>query len=177
MSRHVPSLLQVGGLHPRRFSGLCAACVGGVFSLAVPAPLPAKIKSPAERIEDLEKKIEGLEDKVQELEKEQAAGSKEKEKEKEKAAGGGTKEEENLFSGGVLTIGKVKLRLGGKAEFLFIDTQSENDPVLGATDEPDPHFEVNRLRLEPRLDFNREISLHAQIDFKPDPGQVILKEM
>jgi hypothetical protein len=48
---------------------------------------------------------------------------------------------------------------------------------VGETDEPDPHFEVDRLRLEPRLDFNREISIHSQIDFHPEDGETVLKEM
>ena len=135
----------------------------------------AQIKSPAERIQELEDRVDSLEKKLKDVEKAgaKASGGKDGKADSKDAQ----REDENLFSGGVLTIGGVKLRLGGKAEFLFIDSANEDDPVVGETDEPDPHFEVDRLRLEPRLDFNREISIHSQIDFNPDRGDTILKEL
>src|SRR5688572_14881942 len=134
----------------------------------------AQIKSPAERIQELEDRVDSLEKKLRDVEK---AGAKAPGGKDGKADSQEEREDEFLFSGGVLTIGGVKLRLGGKAEFLFIDSASEDDPVVGETDEPDPHFEVDRLRLEPRLDFNREISIHSQIDFHPEDGETVLKEM
>ena len=134
----------------------------------------AQIKSPAERIQELEDRVDSLEKKLRDVEK---AGAKAPGGKDGKADSKDEREDEFLFSGGVLTIGGVKLRLGGKAEFLFIDSASEDDPVVGETDEPDPHFEVDRLRLEPRLDFNREISIHSQIDFIPDRGDTFLKEL
>ncbi len=73
-------------------------------------------------------------------------------------------------------MGGVELRLGGRADLLFVDTENYSDPIVGETDEKDPHFELNRLRLVPRLRFNRHVSARAQIDFKPDRGDVRLKE-
>lgn len=75
----------------------------------------------------------------------------------------------------VTTLGE-RMRLGGKAEILFIDSQSERDPIAGSTDNPEPRFEIDVLRLEPRFDINREISVHSQIDFKPRSGRTVLKE-
>jgi hypothetical protein len=136
-----------------------------VFAAAA-SPAGAQIKSPAERIEDLEARVKDLEKKLEDVEKAQPAPDT-------KAAD----EDPDFFSGGVITIGGAKLQFGGEAEFLFIDTESESDPIVGDTEAPDPHFKVNRLRLEPRIILNREISLHSQIDFRPEEGDVVLKEM
>jgi hypothetical protein len=136
------------------------------LSAGAPSRAGAQIKSPAERIEDLEARIKDLEEKLEDVEKAQAAADT-------KAA----EEDPDFFSGGVITIGGTKLQFGGKAEFLFIDSENESDPIAGETESPDPHFEVNRLRLEPRFILNREISLHSQIDFHPEEGDVVLKEM
>jgi hypothetical protein len=77
----------------------------------------------------------------------------------------------------LFTLGGAELFLEGKAEILFIDSQNESDPLLGSTDEPDPHLEIERLRLEPRLDVGRGLLLRAQIDFKPEEAETLLKEM
>jgi hypothetical protein len=78
---------------------------------------------------------------------------------------------------GLLTLGGAEFFIEGKAEVLFIDSQNESDPVLGETEEPHPHLEIERLRLEPRLDVGRGLLLRGQIDFKPDDAQTVLKEV
>ncbi len=136
-----------------------------------PAPAQAQVKSAAERLHDLEKRFEDLEKRN----KKQA-----KELEQVKAALGEKKksDEKGFFSDGILTIGGgVKLKLGGKAEILLVDSQSERDPIVGNTANPDPRLELNRLRLSPLLLVNKEISLLSQIDFKPDAGRTLLKEL
>src|SRR5262245_59452093 len=95
----------------RRLPGPRAAALGALLLATGAERLEAQIKSPAERIEDLEKKIDALEDQVRDLEKEQAAA-------KEKAADGKVREEQDLFAGGLVTPGNIRIRLGGKAEFL-----------------------------------------------------------
>jgi hypothetical protein len=131
--------------------------------IAFSGHLFAQVKSPAEGIRDLEARLAEDEKLIEELKKEVEG----------KKAG----KEKNVFSEGILTVGGVKFRLGGKAEILFIDSRDERDPVVGATEEPDPHFELNRLRLEPRLDWNKEVFLESQIDFRPQAGRTILKEL
>jgi len=136
-----------------------------LLGMAAP-PAAAQIKSPAERIEDLEERIKDLEKKLENVEKEKPAAGDKK-----------VQEDPDFFSGGVLTLGGTKLRFGGKAEFLFIDTESENNPVVGSTESPDPHLEIDRLRLEMQFILNREISVHSEIDFHPEDGDVVLKRL
>ncbi len=71
----------------------------------------------------------------------------------------------------------MKLELGGQAEILLVDPEEENDPIVGRTENPDPHFELDRLRIEPVLRFSRAISLRGQVDFKPIQGQTRLMEL
>lgn len=78
---------------------------------------------------------------------------------------------------GVLTLGGAKFYLQGKGEILFIDSESERDPIFGETEEPDPHLELERLRLEPEIDVGRGLLFRGQIDLKPSAGDTILKEM
>ena len=131
--------------------------------LALSGHLLAQVKSPAERIQDLEARIEEDEKLIADLKKEVEG----------KKAG----KEKSAPPEGFLTLGGATFHLGGKAEILFIDSQNERDPVVGSTLEPDPHFEINRIRLEPRIDWNREVSVEGQLDFKPQQGRTILKEL
>ncbi len=138
------------------FAALGALVLALVWSTAANAQ--TGVPSPHQRIEELEERINDLEKQLDKLE------------DKEKKGGG--------FSEGILTVGEgVEFRLGGKAELLFIDSENEGDPIVGPTDEPDPRFEINRLRLEPRLKLNRHFSTRAQIDLKPTGQNFTLKEI
>ena len=140
----------------------------------VPGALLAQYKSPAERIQDLEKANEELRARIEALEREMSEAAAKERPGAEKAPGGAP---QPLFANGVLTIGGVKMELGGRAELLLIDPQGEDDPIAGRTENPDPHFELNRLRIEPVFRFSRAISVHGQIDFEPTDGDTVLKEL
>lgn len=132
--------------------------------------LVAQVKSVSERLKDAEDRLKDLEARDK---------KRNKELDEVKAALGQKKksDDKGFYADGVLTLGGVKLKLGGKAELLFIDSESERDGVVGSTENPDPRFEINRLRLSPTLLFNKEFSLFSQIDFKPEEGRTLLKEM
>ena len=36
-----------------------------------------------------------------------------------------------FYADGVFTVGGVELRLGGRADFLFVDTENYSNPVVG----------------------------------------------
>jgi len=146
------------------------------LEMLAPGLLPAQVKSQAERLREAEQKIAELEardkKRAKELDEVKAAiGQDGQDGKKPKG------EDKIVYSDGVLTLGGVKLRLGGKAEILFVDSQSERDGVVGSTENPDPRFELNRLRLSPSLILNKEMSLSSQIDFKPEQGRTLLKEL
>ncbi len=120
---------------------------------------------------DLQERIRALEKRVRDLEKDAVAGMSKKDLDDKIED-----EIEKHFSRGVLTIGGAELRLGGKLEINFVDTENENDPIRGSTDNPDPHFDFDRIRLEPVLDVGRKMEIRAQIDFLPEDGETLLKE-
>lgn len=150
---------------------LLAFFAGRGYSQVEPENDPL-LKSPAERIRDLEEANEDLRRRLDDLEKEVRDGQAETESGKEDK-----EEDDSFFATGIISLGGVELELGGKAEFLLIDSQNENDPVVGSTDNPDPRFEIDRFRLEPRISFSKTISLDSQIDFKPEEGETVLKEL
>ncbi len=80
----------------------------------------------------------------------------------------------------LVTLGGGDLRLGGKVELNFIDSQNDLslDGLGGgfAPEHLDPHLELQRLRLTPVFLLNRWIKVQSQLDFQPD-GDTILKEM
>jgi hypothetical protein len=178
--KHCAPLLAVGACSPldgARWRGrwrwlrrLAMLLLAVSLLAAAPRRLAAQFPSTADRLQELEEKVKKLESKTkkQEEELDEAKAILDT----KKSSG-----DKDFFSDGVFTIGGVKLKLGGKAEILFIDSQSEDDPVVGSTNEPDPHFELNRLQLSPVFILNREISVHAQIDFEPEEGRTFLKEM
>ncbi|MBN1441552.1 MAG: hypothetical protein JXA90_02535 [Planctomycetes bacterium] len=140
-----------------------------LFSLAAAlflcgAPAFGQIKSPAERIDELEAKVAKMEKKLK---------SVPDEKEIETIV-------EDSYSKGTLTFGGAELRFGGQLEILLIDAEDDLFAPLGAdggTEEPDPHIEIQRLRLEPELELNRWINVVAQLDFEPTEGDTLLKEV
>jgi hypothetical protein len=89
--------------------------------------------------------------------------------------------DEGNFADGILTLGGgSQLRFGGKVEMLLIDSDDDAVPTLGptfATDEPDAHLVLQRLRLAPVFDLNRWISVKAQIDLRATDGDTVLKEL
>lgn len=159
--------LQSGG-RCRRLSAILFVAVS--LLAAAPGRLAAQFPSTAERLQALEEKVKKLESKTKKQEKELDEAKSLLDTKKSSS-------DKDFFSDGVFTIGGAKLKFGGKAEILFIDSQSEDDTVVGSTNNPDPHFELNRLRLTPILILNREISVHSQIDFKPEEGRTLLKEL
>lgn len=137
-----------------------------VLILLAAAPLSAQNRPPpkslAERLRELEQRVADLEAEAEEQRDLQA-------------------EVEKNYAKGIVTLGGLRFRLGGQAKIDFIDPQNENDPTFGATESPDPHLEVERLRLVPRVLFPRskvlgDFSLRAQLDFHPTQGDTILKE-
>lgn len=157
-------------------SALCPrpCLLAALLSLLAPlgsVPAMAQDKATAARLDELEKETAKLKKDVKTL--------KEENNRLQDAAGINLKKDEKpeLLSRGVLTLGGVKLRLGGRAEIQLIDSQSESDPVVGKTQFPDPRLKIGRLRLEPELELSRVLSLHSQIDFKPSKGNVLLKEL
>lgn len=141
--------------------------------------LHAQIKSPGERIDELEEANRDLLRRLDTLEKD--LGKAKTKAGQEAPAGtpaGASKDAaEPFYADGVLTLGGVKLHLGGEISVLLVDPQSENDPVVGATENPDPHLELNRFRLEPSLIFSNEISAKGQIDLRPERGDSYLREL
>lgn len=136
--------------------------------LAQPRERPASRESIELRLQELEQwKAETEKTQKKEIEKEIA-------KEVKKSIVEAAKE---VYSKGVITIGAAELRLGGKLELNFVDTESEHDSLLGTTDNPDPHLEFDRLRLEPELDVGKAVGIRGQLDFRPDRGNTLLKEM
>ena len=75
----------------------------------------------------------------------------------------------------LVTLGGGDLRLGGKVELNFIDSQNDQEGGF-ASEHLDPHLELQRLRLTPVFLLNRWIKVQSQLDFQPD-GDTILKEM
>ena len=80
----------------------------------------------------------------------------------------------------LVTLGGGDLRLGGKVELNFLDSQNDLslDGLGGgfAPEHLDPHIELQRLRLTPVFLLNRWIKVQSQLDFQPD-GDTLLKEM
>jgi hypothetical protein len=153
---------------------LCALLAFPLVLATGASQLRAQVKAPAEHLKEHDAEIEKLRSDVKKLKKEveDLKGTEEK-----KPADTKGDETKGLFANGILTLGGVKLKLGGKAEILFIDSQSEHDSIVGSTEAPDPRFDIDKLRLAPVVYFPNGFSLHAEIDFKPSQGSVILKEM
>ncbi len=81
------------------------------------------------------------------------------------------------YAKGIVTIGGAELKLGGKIELNFVDTQNESASLPGGpTDNPDPHLIFDRLRIEPELDIGRGLEFYGQIDFLADEGDTFIKE-
>ena len=81
----------------------------------------------------------------------------------------------------LVTLGGGELRLGGKVELNFLDSQNDDhlSDELGSNFVPehlDPHLELQRLRLAPVFVLNRWIKVQSQLDFQVD-GDTLLKEM
>lgn len=120
----------------------------------------AQIKSPAERLTELEERVRELEGQLDAVALTEVDSAKE--------AG---------RAQSLLTLLGERFSLGGKAEFQLIDSESERDPVVGTTDNAEPRLAIDILRLSPQLDFNREVRMRGQIDFLPDRGRTRLKEL
>jgi len=144
-----------------------AALLLGVVLRGTPAAAQAE-RPPAPTTQE---RLRELEQRVAELE----AGAAQEKLAKD--------EVEKNYSKGIISLGGFQFRLGGQIKINFVDTQNEEDPVLapGGTDSPDPHLELQKIRIIPRVDFPKsdrlgQISLHGQIDFRPTAGDTILKE-
>ena len=141
---------------------------GTVLWALVSCPLLAQLPSPSDRLDELEKRVAELQKELEEVREEQEDAKDRK------------KEDEDFFSGGLITLGNEKFRLGGKVELNFIDSESGEFLPLGSaglTAEPDPHLVLQRLRFTPRIAMSKRISLRGQIDFLPDRGRTRLKEL
>ena len=75
------------------------------------------------------------------------------------------KVEEDQEAGNIVTRLGESITLGGELEIEYVDTQNYNHPLAGATDEPNPHLQIDHLRLIPRVRFTREIYGQAQLNF------------
>ena len=147
----------------------CRAVRALVVGIAASASIPlyAQLEAPSDRIDALENELRRLEKKL-----EKVSDDVKDEKKKRK--------KEGLFADGLETLGGEKFRLGGKVEVLLIDSENDSFAPLsanGSTENPDPHFVFQRFRLAPRVDLNRWIRIRGQLDFEPDEGRTILKEV
>lgn len=124
------------------------------------ASVEAQIKSPAERLTELEERVLELEGQLAAVELTEVESAK-------KAARAET----------LLTFLGERFSLGGKAEFQLVDSQAERNTVVGNTDNPEPRFAIDVFRLSPRIDINRELALRGQVDFLPERGRARLKEL
>ena len=144
----------------------CGAWAAFGVSITGPNAIAQDFPSPKQRESALEQRLDELEDEVKDLKKDL--------KDVKKDAG-------EKFADGILTLGGgAELRFGGKIELLFLDSEDDVLTGLGAgfvTDEPEAHLELQRLRLEPVIDFNRWISARGQLDFRPTDGDTVLKEL
>ena len=118
-----------------------------LFLVAVLLPVgPVKSQAPG-RADDIGKKLEKLTEEVEDLK------GKLKKLKDDKSA-------ESL-----ITLGGVELKLGGKAEFNFLDSGNDfSMQDLGADFIPeheDPHMELQRLRLAPVFDLNRWVKIQS----------------
>lgn len=147
--------------------------LGGVL-LSFPAGAQDSPKPPSsqERLKSLEKRVADLEKELETAEKGSVkADPKEIEKEVEK-----------FYSKGIISIGGLRFRIGGQVRVNLLDPQIERsvNPDPNGTDSPDPHMELHKLRLSPRVDFVKsktlgEIFAKADIDFYPTKGDTLLK--
>jgi len=155
----------------------CRASAYLVALLLLPASLAAQ--QPRPPAPSTSERLRKLEERVGELEKQLDEERHLREEEKQKAKADEKKAVD--WSKGVITIGNVELRLGGSVKINFVDTESESHPVFGATESPDPHFDLDLFRIAPRLEFPRSptlgrFSIAGQLDFHPTDGDTILKE-
>ena len=134
-----------------------------VLVSCLPAVVFAQVKSPAQRLRELEQRVKQLGEEIDTLEKD----SKEAKKEDEKRSKGG-----DFFSDGLITVGGVELRIGGNIRLQFLDTQNESDPLVEDTDNADPHLRFDRVRIVPHLRFNRHLSARGQFDFRSNGARV-----
>ena len=133
-----------------------------LFLVAVLLPVgPVKSQVPG-RADDIGKKLAKLTEEVEDLK------GKLKKLKDDKSA-------ESL-----ITLGGVELKLGGKAEFNFLDSGNDfSMQDLGADFIPeheDPHMELQRLRLAPVFELNRWVKIQSQLDFETS-GDTTLKEL
>lgn len=131
--------------------------------------------APAEdetREEFLERRLGELEQRVRDLERRAARTPSARDLQRQIQD-----EIERGYARGIVTLGGAELRLGGKLEINFVDTENEEDPIFGGpTDNPDPHLLFDRLRLEPVIDVGRGLEVAGQIDLVPEDGSSLLKE-
>ena len=70
--------------------------------------------------------------------------------------------------GGLLSRKGAKFEIGGELEIEFVDTQRDVE-----TDEPKPHFQIDRLKLSPKVKFSEQnVSLKADIDIDTDGAEL-----
>ena len=200
-ARYLPRALARPSTGGRRclFVALVGVCVlswtsvGRSSATAVLAQDP-EFASPAERLEELEKRVQKQQKRIRSLEDAIEAGAPASTVVGEDGTGEGSgadegrkkkkkkvdKAEEADKSESLITLGGVDLRLGGKLELNFLKSENGGFSPLGAggiTQEPDPHLELQRFRLEPELDFNRHLRVRGQLDFRPTDGDTLLKEL
>ncbi|MFH1783234.1 MAG: hypothetical protein ABH848_06425 [Candidatus Omnitrophota bacterium] len=60
-----------------------------------------------------------------------------------------------------------KFELGGEIEIEFVDTQKDT-----STGEAEPHFQLDKIRLEPELQITEDIRFEADIDFDEDTADI-----
>ncbi len=118
----------------------------------------------------VQRRLKDLEARVEELEAQAAEDRKDEVR----------KEVEKNYAKGIISLRGIELRLGGYLKIDFIDPQNERSTAFGNTLNPDPHMDVNKLRLSPRLDFAKskvlgEVYAKTQVDIFPTKGDTVLK--
>ncbi|MEA3358328.1 MAG: hypothetical protein U9R17_02810 [Thermodesulfobacteriota bacterium] len=70
--------------------------------------------------------------------------------------------------GDILSRKGAKFEIGGELEIEFVDTQRDEE-----TDELEPHFQVDRLKLSPKVKFSEQnVSMKADIDVDTDGAEL-----
>jgi hypothetical protein len=75
--------------------------------------------------------------------------------------------EDGAYKGGLSSIKEKKFEIGGELELEYVNT--ENDV---STEEPNPHFQLDKLVLKPKVSFNEDIQLKAEIDIDQSSAEV-----
>lgn len=112
-----------------------------------------------QQIEDQKGQIAAMQRKIQKLESERASKIRTPMEMEERVIALEEKLK-RLYEGGLLSLKGEKWEIGGELEFEFVDTKKH-----ASVDEPEPHFQLDKLMLIPRVSLSEDIYLYGEIEF------------